>query len=192
MQQFRKKPVVVEAMQFTLENKDEVYFWVILEHKTAGYASFDPAGQPVLRIDTLEGTMTAQIGDWVVRGTQGEFYPVRDSIFREVYEGVEGGLVILEDATGDYTLSVPGSFVDALERVTRERDQLRADLEDYKKVYLARGEKIKRLENRQVKLSDFTVKVLLDEVLARQDKLAHELALVLQHLAEYREREVGT
>lgn len=40
-------------------------------------------------INTLEGKMTAKPGDWIVKGTEGEFYPVKDSVFKRKYEAVE-------------------------------------------------------------------------------------------------------
>lgn len=48
----------------------------------------EPTGgrPPDIAIDTLEGTMTASPGDWIIRGVQGEFYPIKDAIFRETYE----------------------------------------------------------------------------------------------------------
>lgn len=45
---------------------------------------------PVLRIDTLEGEMTAQLGDYVIKGVNGEFYPCKPDIFEKTYEPVEG------------------------------------------------------------------------------------------------------
>jgi hypothetical protein len=44
-------------------------------------------GQDV--ISTSEGAMRVNIGDWVIQGTQGEFYPCKDSVFQEVYEPVD-------------------------------------------------------------------------------------------------------
>ena len=43
-----------------------------------------------LTVKTLEGEMVAEDGDWLIRGTQGEVYPCKDAIFREVYETPEG------------------------------------------------------------------------------------------------------
>ncbi|MCG2963705.1 hypothetical protein KZ308_28620, partial [Escherichia coli] len=37
-------------------------------------------------IETLEGTMTAQHGDWIIKGVQGEFYPCKPDIFKQTYE----------------------------------------------------------------------------------------------------------
>lgn len=77
---FRKKPIVIEAMQFTEETKNQVFNWVW---------SRDPDfedGKPVLRIHTLEGTMTARLGDWVIKGVKGEFYPCKPEIFEALYD----------------------------------------------------------------------------------------------------------
>lgn len=79
---FRKKPVVIEAVQWTGLNYREVY------------ALYDPDGdKDALRgefgslfIPTLEGEMRADPGDWIVRGVKGEFYPVKPDIFEETYE----------------------------------------------------------------------------------------------------------
>ena len=46
--------------------------------------------EKAFEIVTPEGTMHGKPGDWLVRGTAGEFYPVQDSIFREIYTDSEG------------------------------------------------------------------------------------------------------
>lgn len=86
---FRKKPVVIEAMQ--LDGKTvEVARWL-----TAGGCTFlavthsTDSTQDVLFIDTLEGQMRADPGDWAVRGPSGDFWPVKPDIFAETYEPVE-------------------------------------------------------------------------------------------------------
>lgn len=81
---YRKKPVVIEAEQFTEENKDRVFNFVRC-NKAADFED----GEPVLRIQTLEGVMTARIDDWVIRGVNGEFYPCKPDIFAATYEPVE-------------------------------------------------------------------------------------------------------
>lgn len=85
MGKYRKKPVVIDAWQFTEETKDQVFNNVTCNR----YPDFTPDGKPALRIQTLEGEMTANLGDWVIRGVAGEFYPCRDEIFRATYEAVE-------------------------------------------------------------------------------------------------------
>ena len=81
---FRKKPVVIEAMQFTDETKDMVYNFV----RCNCSADFEN-GKPVLKIQTLEGVMTARIGDWIIKGVNGEFYPCKPDIFEKTYEAVK-------------------------------------------------------------------------------------------------------
>ena len=81
---FRKKPVVIEAEQFTHENKDRCFNFI----NGNRYADRSADGQPILRIDTLEGEMTAQIGDWIIKGVKGEFYPCKPDIFEATYEAL--------------------------------------------------------------------------------------------------------
>lgn len=102
---YRKKPVVIEAMQLVGSNADihAVYQWV--EQNTQGSfnpradetpisgVSVDPATGNLL-IATLGGVMHAEAGDWVIRGVQGEFYPIKDSIFRATYEPVGEGWMV--------------------------------------------------------------------------------------------------
>lgn len=85
MAKYRKKPVVIEAVQFTEENKDKVFNFV--RHNCN--ASRDSANNITMEIHTLEGTMTAELGDWIIKGVQGEFYPCKPDIFAATYELVE-------------------------------------------------------------------------------------------------------
>lgn len=82
---FRKKPVVIEAMHFTDENKDAVFGFVGCNC----YPEFDQNGKPCLVIQTREGDMITELGDWVIKGVKGEFYPVKDDIFELTYDKVE-------------------------------------------------------------------------------------------------------
>jgi hypothetical protein len=77
----RKKPIEIEAMQFTYENKNRVYNWICCNH----YADFDSENQPVIRIQTLEGVMTANLGDYIICGVAGEYYPCKPEIFEKTY-----------------------------------------------------------------------------------------------------------
>lgn len=78
---FRKKPVEIEAMQFDGNNGYEILEW-------AKPASFIGATDR-LTISTLEGGMTVSVGDWVIRGVQGEFYPCKPDIFETSYERID-------------------------------------------------------------------------------------------------------
>ena len=84
MAKYRKKPVVIEAMQFTEESKDQCFNFVTCNR----YASWDASGRPKLTIQTLEGEMEARLGDWIIKGIKGEFYPCEPDIFELTYEEV--------------------------------------------------------------------------------------------------------
>lgn len=85
MPKYRKKPVVIEAMQFTNEMKDRVFHFVTCNKAP----SFDDDGNPTMKIQTLEGVMIASLGDWIIKGVQGEFYPCKPDIFAATYEPVD-------------------------------------------------------------------------------------------------------
>lgn len=85
MPKFRKNPVVIEAIQFTAESCAEVCDFIGIEHHEVGRCGLDSP----LEVHTLEGVMRAMVGDWIIKGVSGEFYPCRDDIFRATYERVE-------------------------------------------------------------------------------------------------------
>lgn len=82
---YRKRPVEVEAMRYTMESRDAVIAW-----SGAQGTGIDDDGCEYelasLRIETMEGTMRADLGDWVIRGVAGEFYPCKPDIFEATYE----------------------------------------------------------------------------------------------------------
>lgn len=86
---FRKKPVVVEAHQWdgTEESANFIVSWIIGLGGDAQYVNVDGLTSS-LGIATLEGEMMATASDWIIQGVKGEFYPVKDAIFRETYEEV--------------------------------------------------------------------------------------------------------
>ena len=92
---FRKKPVVIEAMQFTGANEEgEKCLKFIQNGGCAASATFgedDGEGNsvPTITIPTLEGDMTAMPGDWIIRGVKGEFYPCKPDIFEATYDPAE-------------------------------------------------------------------------------------------------------
>ena len=86
---YRKKPVVIDAVQFTGDNGDAIVKW-IANGPAGGAAGVD--GERI-RISTLEGTMHADKGDFVIRGVKGEHYPCKPDIFERTYDVVEGGEV---------------------------------------------------------------------------------------------------
>lgn len=87
MPHFRKRPVVIEARQFTTNNDDGSHIdsltaWVAGQGGTATHDGTD------IYLSTLEGTMKAEVGDWIIKGVQGEFYPCKPDIFDVTYEEV--------------------------------------------------------------------------------------------------------
>lgn len=87
---FKKRPVVIEAIQWDGKNRDEV-----LGFGNSGPSplwgddfKIDTSAKQVL-ILTLEGTHAANVGDWIIRGVRGEFYPCKPDIFEATYEKVE-------------------------------------------------------------------------------------------------------
>ena len=80
---YRKKPVVIDAVQFTGDNLDEIEAFVGKNLVGKMYLNdkvYD------LAIRTREGLMSAYTGDWIIKGVHGEFYPCAPDIFEETYE----------------------------------------------------------------------------------------------------------
>lgn len=85
--QYRKKPVVIEAMQFTRDTWYEILEFT--EDKACCFMKRKPDEDVyTCIISTLEGPMTATEGDYIIKGVQGEFYPCKPDIFEETYEKV--------------------------------------------------------------------------------------------------------
>ena len=84
---YRKIPVVIEAIQLEANRKsfEEVYAFI------GNDADLGKAQDGTfLNIKTLEGTMQARIGDFIIKGVNGEFYPCKPDIFAKTYEIVHG------------------------------------------------------------------------------------------------------
>ena len=79
MAKYRKKPVVIEAIQWNGENTMEILKWV------GNKAYFHDS----IYIKTLEGDHKATIGDYIIKGIKGEFYPCKPDIFEMTYEKVD-------------------------------------------------------------------------------------------------------
>jgi uncharacterized protein (UPF0335 family) len=80
IKEYRKKPVVIEAVQLEQNNAIEVARWC------GGEAKFMSPAMPSVFIRTLEGTMRADVGDFIIKGVQGEFYPCKPDIFAATYD----------------------------------------------------------------------------------------------------------
>ena len=87
---YRKKPVVIEAWLWDGQAHEAslIIDWIIANGTLAArYHHYDEP-DPGIHIDTLEGTMVAQPGDWIIRGVANEFYPCKPAIFAVTYDRV--------------------------------------------------------------------------------------------------------
>ncbi len=89
MAQYRKKPVVIEAVQLQWGTWDEMCDFADVGKLTDGKPEGRQDGDAIgLDIPTLEGLMRADENDWIIRGIKGELYPCKPDIFEETYEAV--------------------------------------------------------------------------------------------------------
>lgn len=85
VKEYRKRPVIIKAVQLT-RSKDS-------QREVQDFCpdiriDLDEQGNPYGFIKTLEGTMQADPGDWIIQGVKGEFYPCKPDIFAASYEEV--------------------------------------------------------------------------------------------------------
>lgn len=94
-QQYRKKPVVIEAV--LLENSYDSVYWAYEFVHNVGMESCSSLANKVVNeilsnegmvIKTLEGDMLASFGDYIIKGVNGEFYPCKPDIFHKTYDKV--------------------------------------------------------------------------------------------------------
>lgn len=89
MEKYRKKPVVIDAVQLTMANRQAV----VSKIEAAGYKTRTFSKPPMravtgIVIETLEDDMEASYGDFIIKGVNGEFYPCKPEIFEKTYEKV--------------------------------------------------------------------------------------------------------
>ncbi|KEI12784.1 hypothetical protein [Clostridium novyi] len=88
MNKYRRKPVEIEAVQFvgdfTSYNKIKEFAKENIEIKGMG-----TTGPIMLIVKTLEGNMIVSVGDYIIKGVKGEFYPCKPDVFKKTYEKVE-------------------------------------------------------------------------------------------------------
>ena len=87
MSRYRKKPIVIEAWQFVDGvNAGAAPAWLLSALITGRIVA--NATERCLNVQTLEGTMRADVGDWIINGVKGEIYPCKPDIFDATYEPV--------------------------------------------------------------------------------------------------------
>jgi len=84
MRRYVKKPIEVEAVQWTGNNRPEIWDFCSLCYFNTDMES----GELKLIIQTLEGNMGASIGDFIIKGIKGEFYACKEDIFKLTYDKV--------------------------------------------------------------------------------------------------------
>lgn len=82
MAKFRKKPVVIEAFRFGIDNWPEWFADKVTNNDVVTYSDH-------CQIVTLEGVMRGEVGDFIIQGVNGEIYPCKPDIFEKTYEPVE-------------------------------------------------------------------------------------------------------
>jgi hypothetical protein len=84
---YTSRPVSIEAVQWdgTIENGRTIIDWA--DGAEMRWSNETPQR---LTIQTLEGRMSANPTDWIIKGTEGEFYPCKDSVFQRKYEATRG------------------------------------------------------------------------------------------------------
>ena len=86
---YRKQPTVVEAHQVGVEIVGDILRWILAGGATAQLV-VHAGSHTGIEVHTLEGVMTANPGDWIIKDIAGEFYPCRDDIFQQTYSEVAG------------------------------------------------------------------------------------------------------
>ncbi len=91
---YKTRPVEIEAIQWTGHNLEEIKQFVgeSLEYDILDTAWEVGKGRPhiYMKIRTLEGDMYVSIGDYIIKGLRGEFYPCKPDVFEKKYEVIEG------------------------------------------------------------------------------------------------------
>lgn len=78
---FRKKPVIIDAIKFTGDNNMAIQQFLGSQLVSNGDIA-------EILIPTLEGEMKAVVGDWIIKGVKGEFYPCKPDVFEMTYENI--------------------------------------------------------------------------------------------------------
>lgn len=88
MPKFRKKPVVIEAFKFWIDNRPDWFCDEITKNNITTHERYHVNGhwERFCEIKTLEGVMRGEIGDYIIRGVKGEIYPCKPDIFEATYE----------------------------------------------------------------------------------------------------------
>ena len=87
MTEYRKKPIIINAVKFEggMQSIQNIVETLCISNKSY---NFESGADGAFYIHTLEGTHKADVGDWIIKGVAGEFYPCKPEIFEQTYERV--------------------------------------------------------------------------------------------------------
>jgi hypothetical protein len=92
MTKYRKKPVVIDAFRFYLDPMPEWFMDAVSVNQVilhnCNYQQYD-IKEAYCEINTLEGVMVGNGGDFIIKGIKGELYPCKSDVFEATYEKVE-------------------------------------------------------------------------------------------------------
>jgi len=90
VKKYRKKPIVVEAMQISKNTLCSLFTFIgeSKNYPACKVGGMDP-NDGKFKLITLEGVLTVEPGDWIIKGINGEFYPCKPDIFKKTYEAIE-------------------------------------------------------------------------------------------------------
>jgi hypothetical protein len=117
---YKKKPVIIEAVQF--DGTDESVDWLLPQLESGEIGR----GCAKLYIKTLEGVMEASIGDYIIKGAKGEFYPCKPDIFKMTYENVREKTTNFDkitespDKLAEFALEVQSDTLDGTRWASKE------------------------------------------------------------------------
>ena len=95
VRKFRKKPVVVEAIQLTWDNWGNICDFMKIPKQGKGITVDLP--KIAMEIYTLEGTMRATENDWIIKGINGEFYSCKPDVFDKTYQSVDSEIEVVKN-----------------------------------------------------------------------------------------------
>jgi hypothetical protein len=134
IQKFRKKPVVIDAVQWTGENLEEIrkfcsHISPVINpiHSVSYKKNENERANDLLGIPTSEGFMTASLNDWIIKGIQGEFYPCKPDIFAKTYEKVSDK----KESTKCWIMYHAGAFEWEDPEIYTDIDQLCREIEEW-------------------------------------------------------------
>lgn len=167
---YRKQPIVIEAIQWTGENIREICNFM----QKDGVANINL--ERGLAIETLEGKLDASIGDYIIKGIKGEFYPCKPEIFESSYSIVDEQSEIKRQQMAHERLMALRTTIERIHMLTRENSTLREKLAIHEH-YMGVTKRLDRSGHELMGMSD-------NWQLKELEVMAYEIESSLNHQAE--------